>query len=321
VEIRRELSQHDPSSPRTALTIGAYDGVHTGHRQVISEVCRLAVERGLTSAVLTFDRHPASVVRPGSAPLLLTDTDQKLEELATTGVDLTMVLPFDAERATESAESFIREVLVGGLGVALVVVGEDFHFGHQRLGNVALLRDLGVELGFEVMGLGLVGLDGRPARDHEQVSSTFIRRALARGDLKRANAMLGRPYEVRGVVFAGDRRGREMGFPTANVRIDPSILLPEDAVYAGWYERPDGAVHAAAISLGTRPQFYEDGAVVLEAHLLEVGGPDDGGPDLYDEAARVRFVRRLRGQSRFDDLDALVAQLHRDVADTRAALG
>ena len=204
MEIRRELSQHDPFSTRTALTIGAYDGVHTGHRQVISEVCRLAVERGLTSAVLTFDRHPASVVRPGSAPLLLTDTDQKLEELATTGVDLTMVLPFDAERATESAESFIREVLVGGLGVALVVVGEDFHFGHQRLGNVALLRDLGVELGFEVMGLGLVGLDGRPARDHEQVSSTFIRRALARGDLKRANAMLGRPYEVRGVVGAGE---------------------------------------------------------------------------------------------------------------------
>ncbi|MEO2157283.1 MAG: riboflavin kinase, partial [Acidimicrobiales bacterium] len=139
-------------------------------------------------------------------------------------------------------------------------------------------------------------------------------------DMERANSMLGRPYEVRGVVGEGDRRGRELGFPTANVRVDPSILLPEDAVYAGWYERPDGTVFPAAISLGTRPQFYEDGALLLEAHLLDVGGPDSGGPDLYDEVARVRFVRRLRGQLRFEGLDSLVEQLHRDVAETRAAL-
>ena len=320
MEIRRDLSQHDPSSPRTALTIGAYDGVHTGHQQVISEVCRLAVERSLTSAVLTFDRHPASVVRPGSAPLLLADIDQKLEQLATTGVDMTLVLSFDEERAGESADSFIRDVLVDGMGIGLVVVGEDFHFGHQRLGNVAMLREAGAELGFEVVGLDLVGPDGLPARDHEQVSSTFIRRALSRGDMERANSMLGRPYEVRGMVGRGDRRGRELGFPTANVRVDPSILLPEDGVYAGWYERENGAVFRAAISLGNRPQFYEDGALLLEAHLLDVGGPDSGGPDLYDEIARVRFVGRLRGQRRFDGLDSLVDQLHRDVADTRSAL-
>jgi riboflavin kinase/FMN adenylyltransferase len=170
------------------------------------------------------------------------------------------------------------------------------------------------------MGLGLVGLDGRPARDHEQVSSTFIRRALARGDLKAANSMLGRPYEVRGVVGGGDRQGRELGFPTANVRVDPSILLPEDAVYAGWYERPDGSVFPTTISLGTRPQFHEDGDLLLEAYLLDVGGPDSGGPDLYDEVARVRFVRRLRGQLRFEGLDSLIDQFHRDVAETRAAL-
>ncbi len=320
MEIRRDLSQRDRSAPATAVTIGAYDGVHTGHRKVIAEVCRLAVERSLTSAVLTFDRHPASVVRPGSAPLLLSDIDQKLEQLATTGVDMTMVLPFDEERAGESAGSFIRDVLVDGMGIGLVVVGEDFHFGHRRLGNVAMLREAGAALGFEVIGLDLVGPDGMPARDHEQVSSTFIRRALARGDLKRANSMLGRPYEVRGVVGGGDRRGRELGFPTANVRVDPSILLPEDAVYAGWYERPDGSVFPAVISLGTRPQFYEDGDLLLEAHLLDVGGPDSGGPDLYDEVARVRFVRRLRGQLRFEGLDSLVDQLHLDVAETRAAL-
>ena len=320
MEIRRGLSQRDPSATATAVTIGAYDGVHTGHRKVIAEVRRLAVERNLTSAVLTFDRHPASVVRPGSAPLLLADIDQKLEQLATTGVDMTLVLSFDEERAGESADSFIRDVLVDGMGIGLVVVGEDFHFGHQRLGNVAMLREAGAELGFEVVGLDLVGPDGLPARDHEQVSSTFIRRALSRGDMERANSMLGRPYEVRGMVGRGDRRGRELGFPTANVCVDPSILLPEDGVYAGWYERENGAVFPAAISLGTRPQFYEDGALLLEAHLLDVGGPDSRGPDLYDEIARVRFVGRLRGQRRFDGLDSLVDQIHRDVADTRSAL-
>ena len=320
MEIRRNLSQRDLSATATAVTIGAYDGVHTGHRKVIAEVRRLAVERNLTSAVLTFDRHPASVVRPGSAPLLLADIDQKLEQLATTGVDMTLVLSFDEKRAGESADSFIRDVLVDGMGIGLVVVGEDFHFGHQRLGNVAMLREAGAELGFEVVGMDLVGPDGLPARDHEQVYSTFIRRALSRGDMERANSMLGRPYEVRGMVGRGDRRGRELGFPTANVRVDPSVLLPEDGVYAGWYERENGAVFPAAISLGTRPQFYEDGALLLEAHLLDVGGPDSGGPDLYDEIARVRFVGRLRGQRRFDGLDSLVDQLHRDVADTRSAL-
>jgi len=208
VEIRTELAPHAAGTPRTALTIGAYDGVHAGHRMVIAEVRRLAVERSMASAVVTFDRHPASVVRPESAPLLLTDPAQKLEQLATTGVDLTMVVPFDEVRAMESAEQFVREVLVGCVGAGLVVVGEDFHFGHQRHGNVDLLRDMGEDLGFEGLGLGLVGLDGSPARDHEQVSSTFIRRALARADLDRANDMLGRHYEVRGGVGRGDQRGR-----------------------------------------------------------------------------------------------------------------
>ncbi len=314
MEIRRELSPHDPSSPGTALTIGAYDGVHVGHRQVVAEVRRLANERGLASAVVTFDRHPATVVRPESAPLLLTDNEQKLEQLVTTGVDLTLVVPFDEVRAMESAEEFVADVLVGCLGARLVVVGEDFHFGHQRLGNVALLRAMGEVHDFEVLGLGLVGLDGVPARDHEQVSSTFIRRALSRGDLVRANAMLGRPYEVRGVVGQGDRRGRELGFPTANVKVDRTVLLPEDGVYAGWFERADGAVHAAAISLGTRPHFYADGDLLLEAHLLDF---DD---DLYDEAVRVRFVALLRPQQVFDGLDDLVAQLHRDVEGARGAL-
>ncbi len=314
VEIHRTPTPDDSTSPGSVVTIGAYDGVHRGHRQVIAEVCRIAGERGLRSAVVTFDRHPASVVRPGSAPLLLTDLDQKLEQLSTTGIDITVVVPFDEARALESAQDFVTGVLVGCLGVRVVVVGEDFHFGHQRLGNVALLRSMGKEHGFEVLGLELVGLDGMPARDHEQVSSTFIRRALARGDLKRANAMLGRPYEVRGEVDRGDRRGRELGFPTANVRVDRSTLLPEDGVYAGWFQREDGSVHASAISLGTRPHFFDDGDLLLEAHLLDFEG------DLYGESVRVTFAELLRPQQVFAGLDDLVAQLHRDVDAARAIL-
>tara|TARA_Y100000310_G_scaffold199129_2_gene199109 strand:- start:4441 stop:5397 length:957 start_codon:yes stop_codon:yes gene_type:complete len=314
VETRLALTPADSTLPGSVVTIGAFDGVHRGHRQVITEVCRIADERGLRSAVVTFDRHPASVVRPESAPLLLTDLDQKLELLSTTSIDTTVVVPFDEARALETAEDFVTEVLIGCLGVRVVVVGEDFHFGYQRLGNVALLRSMGAEHGFEVLGLGLVGLDGVPARDHQQVSSTFIRRALSRGDLRRANAMLGRPYEVRGEVDRGDGRGRELGFPTANVRVDGSILLPEDGVYAGWFERADGSVHATAISLGTRPHFYDDGDLLLEAHLLDFDG------DLYGESVRVRFVELLRPQQVFDGLDGLVEQLQLDVATARSVL-
>jgi len=313
VEIHRELSQHDPSSPRTALTIGAYDGVHTGHRQVISEVCRLAVERSLTSAVLTFDRHPASVVRPGSAPLLLTDTDQKLEQLATTGVDLTMVLRFDAERATESAESFIREVLVGGLGVALVVVGEDFHFGHQRMGNVALLRELGVELDFEVMGLELVGLDGRPARDHEQVSSTFIRRALARGDLKRANAMLGRPYEVRGVV--DPEATPNLGSDTFRVHIDPAILLPECGYYACWSGDGTGSRTAVAVRVGPSDGGSDAGMCTITAVPIDVDSRPSKGP------VRLGFVSHLSMSSADEGEGSSIGRLHDLLGAAGDALG
>ena len=308
MEVHRTLQPARPDSVGTVLTIGAYDGVHRGHRKVIAEVCRLAEERGLGSAVVTFDRHPASVVRPESAPLLLTDLEQKLELLAATGVDQTLVVPFDEQRAAETAEDFVTNVLVGCLKVKLIVVGEDFHFGFRRLGNVALLREMGQALGFAVTGLGLVGMDGEPARVHEQVSSTFIRRALGRGDLDRANAMLGRPYEVRGTVIKGDQRGRTLGFPTANVRVDGSILLPADGVYAGRVELPSGERRDAALSLGTRPHFFNDGDLLLEAHLIDFSG------DLYGQEVNVSFEKNLRPQQKFENLEALVAQLEKDVA-------
>src|SRR3954453_11648019 len=307
-----------PTPPQgSAVTIGAYDGVHRGHREVIATVQRLAADRSLSTAVITFDRHPASVVRPESAPRLLTDLEQKLELLAATGLDHAVVIHFDEERSKESAEDFVNEVLVGCLNTKLIVVGEDFHFGHHRRGNVELLRALGADLGFEVLPLELVGVDGQPAADEgDRVSSTAIRRALEAGDLARANHMLGRPYEVRGVVEHGDERGRTLGFPTANVAVPEEIMLPADGIYACWYERPTGEVVPAAVSLGRRPTFSEQQPYrLLEAHLLDFDG------DLYGERAEVRFDTRLRGEERFDSVDDLVAQIQTDCDEPRAALG
>ena len=299
----------------TAVTIGAYDGVHRGHRTVIGKVRALAKAEGLESAVVTFDRHPASVVRPESAPKLLTDLEQKLELLAETGVDHALVVHFDATRAAESAEDFVHEILVDALNAKRIVVGADFHFGHGRRGNVALLGDMGASLGFAVEGIELVGIDGVAAAEAERVSSTGIRRALLDGDLELANHALGRPYEVRGLVGRGDQRGRDWGFPTANVAVPDDILLPKDGIYAGWYERPDGSVHPAALSLGRRPTFYPDQPFsLLEAYLLGFDG------DLYGELAKVRFVAKLRDEVRFDSVDALIEQMKADVAAARVVL-
>jgi riboflavin kinase/FMN adenylyltransferase len=300
----------------SAVTIGTYDGVHRGHRAVISELRRRAGERGLSTAVVTFDRHPAEVLRPDRVPRQLTDHAQEVELLVSTGVDRVVVLTFDEARAKEPADEFVREVLVDCLNVKLVIVGDDFHFGHERRGNVALLTSMGAELGFDVEGLDLVGVDGAPAEGPDRVSSTTIRRALDAGDLATANEMLGRPHEVRGVVEHGDHRGREWGFPTANVAVPEVAQLPADGIYAVWFVRPGGAVHPGAASLGRRPTFYDDQPFrLLEVHLL-----DGDRYDLYGEAVGVRFVERLRGEERFDDVGALIDQIGLDCEAARAAL-
>ncbi len=298
-----------------AVTIGAYDGVHLGHRAVIAHVREHAAARSLPTTVVTFDRHPAMVVRPESAPLLLCDLDQKLELLAETGVERTVVIRFDAERAAEPAAEFVGEVLVDRLGARLVVVGEDFHFGSKRSGNVTLLRELGGTLGFEVIGMDLVDATGAPAGAGDRVSSTAIRQFLRKGDLATANAWLGREHEVRGVVTRGDQRGRTLGFPTANVAVPGDILMPADGIYAGWFVRADGSLHPAALSLGRRPTFYQQAhASLLECYLLDYEG------DLYDEHVKVRFASRIRGEKRFASVEALVDRMHVDVEETRALL-
>ena len=300
-----------------AVAIGAFDGVHLGHRAVLRLVHDLAHARGLASTVLTFDRHPAEVVRPGSAPKLLTTLDQKLELLeGTDAVDECLVLAFDEARSKEPAEDFVAAVLAGVLGARLVVVGADFHFGYRRHGDVALLQRMGAELNFEVLGLGLVASpESEDAPDGGiPYSSTRARELLAAGDVEGAAVILGRPHEVRGRVEHGDQRGRELGFPTANVAVPERICLPADGVFAGTYLGPDGVERPAAISLGRRPTFYaESGLLLLEAHLLDFDG------DLYGQTARVRFHRRLRGQERFENVDDLIAQMARDVQAVRDA--
>jgi riboflavin kinase/FMN adenylyltransferase len=295
-----------------AVTIGAYDGVHRGHRELISRVRAAAEALGCGSAVVTFDRHPATVVRPASAPALLTDLDYKLELLASTGIDLTLVVHFDAERARETPEDFVRRVLVDTLHARSVVVGHDFHFGAGRQGNVELLARMGAELGFDVTGLRLLAVGG----DVTPVSSTRIRQLLAAGDVGEAAELLGRPHQVRGVVEHGDKRGRELGFPTANVAVPRAIALPADGVYAGRFAGADGIRRPAALSLGRRPTFYAEADMsLLEAHVLDFTG------DLYGQRAKVEFISFLRGQQRYDDVDALIAQMHRDVDAARVALG
>jgi riboflavin kinase/FMN adenylyltransferase len=312
MEVITDLSTAPWPGERTVVTIGAYDGVHLGHRAVIDQVRALAGEAQARSVVLTFDRHPATVVRPESAPPLLTNVEQRLELLAETGVEAAVVLSFDHEQASESPESFVERVLVRALGVRTIVVGEDFHFGRGRHGNVDLLEKAGRINGFDVRPIDLV-----PRADGitEPISSTAIRRALAGGDVEIAAAMLGRLHEVRGPVVVGDRRGRQLGFPTANVAVSTAMCVPADGVYAGWFERADGSAYPCAINLGRRPTFYEHAeAAVLEAHVL------DFDEDLYGESVKVRFAHFLRSERKFDGIEAIVAQLGLDVASARQML-
>jgi riboflavin kinase/FMN adenylyltransferase len=316
MDIVTDLSTCEPPVGGTAVTIGAYDGVHLGHRALLGELGARARADGLTTAVVTFDRHPATVVRPESAPCLLCDLDQKLELLESAGVDLTVVVPFDTERANETAEEFVNEVLIRRIDARLVVVGEDFHFGHGRKGNVALLKEMGSSAGFAVEGVSLRADDDGPRADGGAISSTRVRSLVAEGRMEETADLLGRPHQVRGEVVRGDQRGgSELGFPTANVAVPTGICLPLAGIYAGWYQRPDGSRWEAAVSVGRRPTFYAgNGDLLVEAHLL------DFDADLYGEEARVSFVSRLRDEVAFDSVEALIEQMGRDVAVTRTTL-
>ena len=307
-----DLSVSPWPNERAVITIGAYDGVHRGHRAVIAQVQARAAELGARSVVVTFDRHPASVIRPDAAPRLLTNPAQKLELLADTGVDATVVVPFSPEQARETPVDFVERVIVNALRTQAVIVGSDFHFGHMRQGNITLLREMGERHDFMCEPVVLV-----PRADgvDEPISSTAIRRALAGGEIETATRLLGRALEVRGTVVTGDQRGRTIGFATANVEIPNGMCLPSDGVYAGLYRRPDGSEHACAINLGRRPTFYVNAEhSLLEAHLLDFAG------DLYGEDAAVTFVAFLRSEKQFAGIDELKTQLKLDVEHARVAV-
>ncbi len=296
----------------TVLTTGAFDGVHVGHQTVIREVQRRAAEQGVASAVVTFDTHPALVVRPESAPKLLTRLPRKLELLEELGVDVVYVIEFDENRAATTAAEFVQQVFVDRLHAREILVGSDFHFGKGREGTVAFLAEAGANLGFTVEGLELIRHEDDAT---EPVSSTAIRRALIGGEVEQAMAMLGRPFEIWGEVVQGDQRGRTIGFPTANVVLPEEMARPANGVYACTHVLPDGTVAPAAVNVGVRPTFYENAdAAVLEAHVLDFEG------DLYGSRARVQFHHFLRSERRFNGIDELKEQLDTDIADARRLL-
>jgi riboflavin kinase/FMN adenylyltransferase len=310
----------------SVVTIGNFDGVHRGHQAVLGQVVATARGRGLPAVAVTFEPHPVAVLFPDRAPGVLTAPDHRLDLLAAAGLDAVLVLGFTREFAQWSPERFVRDVFVGTLHAALVVVGADTRFGHRNSGDITTLRTLGAELGFEVSTVHEVGRpDGGPdghAHDRgRRWSSTWVRELLADGDVSGAADVLGRPHRVTGVVVHGDHRGRELGYPTANLAQDCVGQVPADGVYAGWLVRPalpagaPDAVLPAAISVGTNPTF--DGLERrVEAYVL-----DRTDLDLYGERVAVEFVERLRPTLRFDGVDALVTQMALDVTRCRELLG
>ncbi len=303
MNILRDGGLNAYNAKASVVTVGVFDGLHRGHQAVIGQVIAHARENDALSTVVTFDPSPAMVLAPTRAPRLLATLDQRLEGIEALGVDQVRVLTFDTTFAQESARHFIERVLVGELRTKGVVVGEDFHFGHNREGTVATLGEVGAALGFRVWPAPLYG-------DGERWSSTSVRAALARGDLEAAKSILGRPFILRGSVIHGDERGEGLGFPTANLDLAAHQQLPEEGVYAGATMR-DEKWWPAAISVGTRPQFYEHGALVVEVHVLDFEG------DLYDSSLDVVFLARLRAQTSFSSVDELTAQIALDVVETR----
>jgi riboflavin kinase/FMN adenylyltransferase len=302
---------------RTVVTIGMYDGVHRGHQALIGAAVERARALRRPCLLLTFDPHPAEVIRPGSHPAILTSLDRKAELVAELGVDAMCVLPFTQEFMRLSPETFTHTVLVEHLHAAQVVVGENFTYGHKAAGTVQTLAAEGRRFGFTVEGLPLRNVEGEG--EEVTISSTYIRACVAAGDMESATQALGRPHRVDGVVVVGDRRGRALGYPTANVESPPFTAIPADGVYAGHLvlRDPRSGVskerYPAAISVGTNPTF-EGSRRTVEAFVLDFDG------DLYGEHVGVEFVSRLRAMAAFPDVDSLVAAMDDDVVRTRALL-
>ncbi|WP_426515810.1 bifunctional riboflavin kinase/FAD synthetase [Diaminobutyricibacter sp. McL0618] len=292
----------------SAVTIGKFDGVHTGHRAVISTLDREALQQGLTATVITFDRNPLELLAPEKCPPALTGIEQKLDLLAGTGIAATLLLTFDRQTADLSPEAFVESILVDRLHARVVLVGADFRFGARGAGDVAMLAALGERFGFVVHLIDDVRPEGG-----RRVSSTWIRDLLAEGDVAHAARLLGHVPAVRGVVVHGAARGRELGFPTANLSPESDGLIPADGVYAGWLT-DEGVRYPAAISVGNNPTFEGVPQKQVEAYVL------DEDLDLYDHRVEIAFVERIRGMVAFSGIEPLIAQITADVERARAIL-
>ncbi|WP_243842962.1 bifunctional riboflavin kinase/FAD synthetase [Mumia sp. ZJ430] len=309
-----EGARTQPRTEPSVVCVGVFDGVHVGHRHVLARARERAAELSpgtpLEVVAVTFDPHPTAVFAPDRAPDLLTTVEQRVALLQEAGADEVRVLGFGTEMASWSPEEFVERILIGQLRVAGVVVGANFTYGRKAAGDVDTLIKSGVAHGFVAEG---VGLDG----DSETVySSTYVRALVAEGDVAEAARVLRRPHSVRGTVIEGDKRGRQMGFPTANVLPPVGCAVPADGVYAGWLRRYDtGDVLSAAISVGTNPTF-DGNQRRVESYVL-----DRDDLELYGVDVSVSFVSRVRGQIRFDDVESLIGRMHRDVRDVREALG
>ncbi len=296
-----------PTVTATVVTVGTFDGMHRGHRDVVQRLVDRAAAAGLPSLLLTFDPHPLEVVNPAAAPPLLTSREEKIEILAETGIDYVAVLPFTRQLADYSAEQFVELVLRARFRMRQLLIGYDHGFGRSRAGDVSVLKSLGKRDGFAVEVVQAV-----EAPDGHSISSTAIRRSVAGGDLDRAADSLGRLYSVGGKVGRGDQRGRRLGFPTINLVQPPRKLLPPEGVYAARVQTPRGTF-GAMVNLGPRPTFG-DSSVGLEAYLF------DTEVDLYGAHVRLEFVARLRDTRAFPDAAALVEQIKRDETAARSAL-
>jgi riboflavin kinase/FMN adenylyltransferase len=299
---------------RSVVTIGVFDGVHRGHRLIVARAAEIAANLGLPLVVVTFDPHPDEVVRPGSHPPLLCTPRYRVQLLGQIGADAVCMLPFTREFSQLPAEEFVRTVLVDGLHAAVVVIGENFRFGHKAAGNVTLLAELGEKYEFTAEGVTLLTDEG------VTISSSQIRDLLAVGEVEAAARELCRPHRVEGIVVRGQQRGRALGFPTANAEPPPNTAIPADGIYAGWLASldTDGTEverWSAAISVGTNPTF--DGSDrTVEAYAL-----DRDDLDLYGVHVAVEFAERIRRQIRFDSVDGLITQMHQDVVAARQILG
>lgn len=301
------LSPTDTFDGNSIVTIGVFDGVHSGHQKLLGLLDEKAKQENLKRVVITFDVHPASIIAPERAPHMLVSLARKLELLEESGcVDAVLVVPFTQSRVAQSAQDFVTEVIVNQLHAKRVLVGENFHFGYKRQGDVELLRRMGKEHNFDVDPLELYVHDGQHI-----VSSTLIRQYISVGDVAHAGELLTRPHEISGEVVHGDHMGRELGYPTANTEVVIVTAIPSDGVYAGRVTLPRGDTYRSCISVGVRPMFHEDNIRVIEAHLL------DFDEDIYTQIITIEFTEKLRDQMVLDSVDDLVAQIERDVARTR----